>query len=421
MERLSSLAPAESPLALYDGEVAAAIAGEEKRQEEKMELIASENVVSKAVLEAQGSILTNKYAEGYPGARYYGGCTYVDKVEELARQRAIKLFKAGHVNVQPHAGAPANLAVFFAALNAGDNILGMELSHGGHLTHGCAANISGRYYNVASYGVHPDDGLIHMEDVRKIALEQKPRLIIAGASAYPRIIDFAAFAAIAKEVGAYLMVDMAHIVGLVVGGVHPSPVEHADFVTSTTHKTLRGPRGGLIICKEQYADIIDRAVFPGIQGGPLMHIIAAKAVAFKEAMEPGFKLYQQRVVANAKSLAAALKEYDFDLVTGGTDNHLMLIDLTNKGLTGKEAEIILDNIGITANKNAVPFDKKPRHITSGLRLGTPSITSRGMGEEEMELIAGIINEAVSNPDNSGLLKELSRRVKEICLNFPAEI
>ena len=420
MERLDTTAPAESPLATYDSEVAAAIDEEKKRQEEKMELIASENVVSKAVLEAQGSILTNKYAEGYPGARFYGGCTNVDKVEDLARRRALKLFKAGHVNVQPHAGAPANLAVFFATLKAGDKILGMELSHGGHLTHGCAANISGKYYNVSSYGVSPEDGFIHMEEVRKIALEQKPRLIIAGASAYPRIIDFAAFAAIAEEVGAYLMVDMAHIAGLVVGGVHPSPVEHADFVTTTTHKTLRGPRGGLIICKEKYADIIDRAVFPGIQGGPLMHIIAAKAVAFKEAMEPDFKIYQQKVAANAKTLAAAMQEYDFDLITGGTDNHLMLIDLDRKGLTGIEAEVLLDNLGITANKNAVPFDKKPRHITSGLRLGTPSITSRGMGAEQMVQIADIINEAISNPKNTEILNKLGRRVKEICYNFPVE-
>ena len=420
MEKTDIPAEAGSPLAAYDSEVAAAIEEEKKRQEEKMELIASENVVSKAVLEAQGSILTNKYAEGYPGARFYGGCINVDKVEELARQRALKLFKADHVNVQPHAGAPANLAVFFSSLKAGDTILGMELTHGGHLTHGCAANISGTYYNVSSYGVSPDDGYIHMDEVRKIALERRPRLIIAGASAYPRIIDFAAFAAIAEEVGAYLMVDMAHIAGLVVGGVHPSPVEHADFVTTTTHKTLRGPRGGLIICKEKYADMIDRAVFPGIQGGPLMHIIAAKAVAFKEAMEPDFTTYQQKVAENAKTLAASLLEYDFDLITGGTDNHLMLIDLDRKGLTGIEAEVLLDNIGITANKNAVPFDKKPRHITSGIRLGTPSITSRGMGSEEMKQIAGIINEAISDRHNTEALNKLSLRVKDICYSFPVE-
>lgn len=411
--------PASMPhLYSFDPEIAGAITDEAGRQKEKIELIASENIVSKAVLEAQGSILTNKYAEGYPGARYYGGCAYVDIVEELARQRALELFRAGHVNVQPHAGATANLAVYYSVLNAGDRILGMDLSHGGHLTHGSPANISGRYYEVCTYGVNPDDGRIDMDDVRRLAFKEKPHLIVAGASAYPRLIDFRAFGEIARETGAFLMADVAHIAGLIVTGLHPSPVDHADFVTTTTHKTLRGPRGGLIFCRAEHAGIIDRAVFPGIQGGPLMHVIAAKAVALKEALQPEFSAYQKQVTANAAALAEALLEYGFDLVTGGTDNHLVLVDLKNKGITGLKAEKILESVGITANKNAVPRDTRPRWITGGLRLGTPAITTRGMGTEEVWQIASVISEALHNHEQEAVISQLGKKVTELCRGFP---
>lgn len=401
-----------------DPEIAEAITLETGRQKDKIEMIASENIVSRAVLEAQGSVLTNKYAEGYPGSRYYGGCSYVDIVEDLARERAIQLFRADHANVQPHAGAPANLAVFYSVLKPGDRILGMELSHGGHLTHGSAANISGQYYNVSGYGVDRETGLIDMKKVRETALKDRPRLIIAGASAYPRVIDFKRFMEIARECGAYLMADIAHIAGLVVTGLHPSPVEYADFVTTTTHKTMRGPRGGLILCRGEYAEAVDRAVFPGIQGGPLMHIIAAKAVAFKEAMQPGFYNYQKQVIENAGALAESLIDYGFNLVTGGTDNHLVLVDLRNKGITGAEAERILDNVGITANKNTVPFDPQSPQVASGLRLGTPAITTRGMGVNEVREIAGIIYKALLKHDEDSVVNELQKKAAALCQGFP---
>lgn len=401
-----------------DPEIAEAIALELKRQRERLELIASENFVSLAVLEAQGSVLTNKYAEGYPGRRYYGGCEFVDIAERLARERACRLFGAEHANVQPHSGAQANTAVYFAALNPGDTILGMRLSHGGHLTHGHPINLSGKWFRIVDYGVDKDTGRINYDEVRAIARRERPRLIVAGASAYPRIIDFHAFRAIADEVGALLMVDMAHIAGLVAAGLHPNPVPVADYVTSTTHKTLRGPRGGLILCPERNAQAIDKAVFPGIQGGPLMHVIAAKAVAFKEALAPEFKAYQERIVANAQALAKGLVERGFTLVSGGTDNHLLLVDLRPQGLTGMEAERILDEIGITANKNAIPYDPESPFVTSGLRLGTPAVTTRGLMPKDMAEVADIIALALTRRNEPGIKEKLRGRVRELCAAYP---
>ena len=386
------------------------------RQQQNIELIASENIVSEAVLLAAGTVLTNKYAEGYPSKRYYGGCVYVDEVEEIARERAKKLFGAEHANVQPHSGANANLAVFFALLQPGDTVLSMSLAHGGHLSHGSPVNISGKYFNIVPYGVSDDTQTIDYDAVRALALECKPKLILAGASAYPRVIDFARFRAIADEVGAYFMVDMAHIAGLVAAGVHPNPCEYADVVTTTTHKTLRGPRGGLILCREQYAKAIDKAIFPGVQGGPLMHIIAAKAVAFGEALTDEFKEYQRKVAANAKALADALVAEGFNLVSGGTDNHLMLLDLQNFKVTGKELERRLDEVHITLNKNAVPNDPQSPFITSGVRIGTPSVTSRGFGEEEMKLIASWIK--AITVDFEASRERVCAEVMALCEKFP---
>lgn len=395
-----------------DPKVAQAILAEEKRQHSKIELIASENFVSEAVMQAMGSVLTNKYAEGYPGKRYYGGCECVDVVEDLARDRAKELFGAEHANVQPHSGAQANMAVFFGFLKPGDTVMGMSLAHGGHLTHGSPVNMSGNYFNIVPYGVSDEDHRIDYDEVERIALECKPKLIVAGASAYPRIIDFERFGAIAKKVGAYLMVDMAHIAGLVATGLHPSPVPYADFVTTTTHKTLRGPRGGMILCREEYAKQIDKAIFPGIQGGPLMHVIAAKAVALGEALSPAFKEYQTQILKNAAVLATELQKHGFTLVSGGTDNHLMLVDVRSKNVTGKEAEHLLDEIGITANKNTIPNDPQSPFITSGLRLGTPAVTSRGMTEADMVEIAAIINLTLSNFEQNK--EEAARRVQALC-------
>ncbi|MGD0153758.1 MAG: serine hydroxymethyltransferase [Thermacetogeniaceae bacterium] len=400
-----------------DPEVAAAIAKEEQRQEEKLELIASENVASRAVMAAQGSVMTNKYAEGYPGHRYYGGCANMDVVEDLARQRAKEIFGAEHVNVQPHSGSQANTAVYFAMLKPGDRILGMSLSHGGHLTHGSPVSISGSYYEAHFYGVNKE-GFLDYEEVRRQAREVRPRLIVAGASAYPRIIDFAVFGEIAREVGAYLMVDMAHVAGLVATGLHPNPVPHAEFVTTTTHKTLRGPRGGMILCQQRFGAAIDKAIFPGIQGGPLMHVIAAKAVCFKEAQSDAFRTYQQQVVANARALAGALNGYGFNLVSGGTDNHLLLVDLRNKNITGKRAEALLDEVGMTVNKNTVPLDPQGPQITSGIRIGTPAVTSRGLREQEMETIARAIHHVISFPGDSGKLEEAHQAVGRLCQAYP---
>ena len=399
-----------------DPAVAEAIDGELTRQRNNIELIASENFVSKAVMAAMGSPLTNKYAEGYPGKRYYGGCGKVDIVEDLARERACKLFGAEHANVQPHSGAQANMAVFFAVLKPGDTVLGMNLAHGGHLTHGSPVNMSGKQYNVIPYGVKESDGTIDYEEVRRLALEHKPKLIIAGASAYSRVIDFKFFHDVAKEVGAYLMVDMAHIAGLVAAGLHPSPVPYADFVTTTTHKTLRGPRGGLILCKEEHAKIIDKAIFPGIQGGPLMHVIAAKAVCLGEALKPEFKEYAKQVVANAKVLSERLIENGFNIVSGGTDNHLMLVDLRPMHITGKELEARLDEVGVTCNKNAIPFDPEKPGIASGIRLGTPAVTSRGMVEEDMVEIADIIT--LIAKDYEGNKAEAADRVMKLVSKYP---
>ena len=381
-------------LGRYDPEVWEATARELTRQQQNIELIASENIVSPAVLLAAGSILTNKYAEGYPGKRYYGGCMYVDEVEEIARTRACKLFGAEHANVQPHSGASANLAVFFALLQPGDTVLSMNLDEGGHLSHGSKVNISGKYFHIVPYGLNPETQRIDYDEVRRLALECRPKMILAGASAYPRVIDFARFREIADEVGAYLMVDMAHIAGLVAAGIHPSPVPYADVVTTTTHKTLRGPRGGMILCRESLARAIDKAIFPGTQGGPLMHIIAAKAVAFGEALTDGFREYQRQIVRNAAALADGLLRRGFHLVSGGTDNHLMLLDLRDTGVTGLELEHRLDAVHITANKNAVPADPQPHAVTSGVRLGTPAVTTRGFREAEMERIAGWIDDTV---------------------------
>ncbi len=383
-------------LSLADPEIYSAIEAEKKRQMDVIELIASENLVSRAVLEAAGSVMTNKYAEGYPRHRYYGGCQCVDVAEDLARDRAKAVFGAQHANVQPHSGAQANTGVYFAAIQPGDTVLGMNLAHGGHLTHGSPVNISGKYFNFVAYGVDQKTERIDYDRVREIAKECKPKLIVAGASAYPRIIDFAVFREIADEVEALLMVDMAHIAGLVAAGLHPSPVPHAQFVTTTTHKTLRGPRGGLILCTQEWGQRIDKAIFPGIQGGPLMHIIAAKAVAFREALDPSFKDYQGQIVKNAKVLAEELMARGYRLVSGGTDNHLMLVDLTAKGITGRQAEVALDEVGITVNKNGIPFDKKKPTVTSGIRIGTPAITTRGMKEDDMKVVASLIDRALSS-------------------------
>ena len=390
-----------------------------KRQEKGIELIASENFVSRAVMEAMGSHLTNKYAEGYPGKRYYGGCGIVDKVEEIARQRAKELFGAEHVNVQPHSGSQANMSVYFTILKPGDTVLGMDLSNGGHLTHGSPVNFSGKLFNFVSYGVDENTETIDYNNVRELALKHKPKLIVAGASAYSRIIDFKKFKEICDEVNAYFMVDMAHIAGLVATGAHPSPVPYADFVTSTTHKTLRGPRGGLILCKEKYAKDLDKNIFPGMQGGPLMHIIAAKAVCFKEALDSSFKTYIDNVVLNCNVLGEELVKYGFKLVSNGTDNHLILVNLSNKNITGKEAENLLDSIGITVNKNTVPNEKRSPFVTSGIRIGTAAVTTRGFDVEAMKEIANIINEAIENKDKD--LSYLNERVKALCAKYPLYI
>ena len=403
-------------LSAYDNEVYSACESELERQQRNIELIASENIVSKAVLLAAGSVLTNKYAEGYPSKRYYGGCQCVDVVGEIARNRAKELFKAEHVNVQPHSGANANLAVFFALLNPGDTVMGMNLQQGGHLSHGSPVNISGKYFNVVPYGVDEATARIDYDEMERIALECKPKLIVAGASAYSRVIDFPRCREIADKVGAYLMVDMAHIAGLVAAGVHPSPVPYADIVTTTTHKTLRGPRGGMILCKEQFAKQIDKAVFPGTQGGPLMHIIAAKAVALGEALTEEFKNYQKQVVKNAAVLADELMKHGIDIVSGGTDNHLMLLDLRNKGITGKELEHRLDEVRITANKNTIPNDPQSPFVTSGLRIGTPAVTTRGFKEPEMELIAGWISDIINDFD--GNKDRVLSEVQSLCERFP---
>ncbi len=399
-----------------DPEAASAIEMEVDRQRNKIELIASENFVSNAVIEAMGTPLTNKYAEGYPGKRYYGGCECVDIVENLAIERAKEIFGCDHANVQPHSGAQANLAVFFAVLNPGDTVLGMNLSHGGHLSHGSPVNISGKYFNIIPYGVAKDTCLIDYDEIEKLAMENKPKLIVAGASAYPRVIDFERLSEIAKKCGAYLMVDIAHIAGLVAAGLHPNPVPYADFVTTTTHKTLRGPRGGMIMCKEEHAKLLNKAVFPGIQGGPLMHIIAAKAVCFKEALSDEFKAYQTQVVKNAKALSEALIAEGFNLVSGGTDNHLMLIDLRNKDVTGKDAEHMLDEVGITVNKNTVPFETASPFVTSGVRIGTPAVTSRGMKEEDMKEIAALISLTINSFEEKK--EEIASRVKALTEKYP---
>ncbi len=403
-----------------DPEIAAAIQAEQQRQQEHLELIASENLVSKAVLQAQGSVLTNKYAEGYPGARYYGGCIHVDSAEQLARCRAEKLFGAEHANVQPHSGASANLAAFLAFLNPGDRILGMNLAHGGHLTHGSRVSISGKHFAAHSYGVDRLSGLLDLAVVRETALSVRPKLIIAGASAYPRLIDYAGFQKIAREVGAILMVDMAHVAGLVAAGVHPNPVPWSDVVTSTTHKTLRGPRGGLILCRREHAQAIDKAIFPGLQGGPLMHVIAAKAVALLEARASGFVAYQQKTLANAAALAGALSSRGYELVTGGTDTHMVLVDLRSKEITGRDAEVLLDRVGITVNKNAIPFDPRGPQVTSGLRLGTPTVTSRGMGPEQLSQIAELIDQTFVYRHSAAALARVKRQVSELCSRFPIE-
>jgi glycine hydroxymethyltransferase len=405
-------------LAQLDPEIAASIANETVRQAHGLELIASENFVSSAVLEAAGSVMTNKYAEGYPGKRYYGGCEFVDIAESLAIARAKALFGADHVNVQPHSGAQANLSAYLTLLKPGDTVLGMNLAHGGHLTHGHPLNFSGKLYTIVPYGVRKDDERIDYEEFERLADQHKPKMIIAGASAYSRVIDFARMAAVAKRVGAPLMVDMAHIAGLVAGGVHPSPVPHADIVTTTTHKTLRGPRGGMVLCRERYAKDLDRTVFPGVQGGPLMHIIAAKAVCFKEAATPEFAAYQRQVVKNAARLAAALKTEGFRIVSGGTDNHIVLVDVFSKNITGKVAEGALNAAGITVNKNAIPFDQNPPMVASGIRLGTPAVTTRGMGEAEMDLIAEYVCRVLASPEDASVLATVKSEVETLCRKFP---
>jgi glycine hydroxymethyltransferase len=402
----------------FDPEVSRAIYQETERQEYNLEFIASENFVSERVMEAQGSVMTNKYAEGYPRKRFYGGCEKVDIVEDLAIARAKELFGADHANVQAHSGSQANMAVYFAVCKPGDTVLGMDLSHGGHLTHGSPVNFSGKMYNIVSYGVKKETGRIDYDAVERLAVEHKPRLIVVGASAYPRTIDFEAFRRVADKVGALVMVDMAHIAGLVASGLHPSPVPHAEFVTTTTHKTLRGPRGGMVLCREEFAKQIDSNIFPGIQGGPLMHVIAAKAVAFKEALTPEFKSYSAQVVKNAAKLAEALVKRGFNLVSGGTDNHLMLIDFSGTDITGKMASAALEEAGITANKNTVPFETRSPFVTSGIRLGTPATTTRGLKEPEMELVAGWIERAIGNMDNEGALAAIRAEVRELCTKFP---
>lgn len=406
-----------SNLKKVDPEIFEAIKNEENRQKYTIELIASENFVSPEVLEAQGSVLTNKYAEGYPGKKYYGGCKYIDIVENLAIERAKEIFKAEHANVQPHSGSQANMAVYFSVLEVGDTILAMNLSHGGHLTHGSPVNFSGRFFNIIPYGVGKDSGRIDYDNLRDLAIKNKPKLIIAGASAYPREIDFSAFRSIADEVGAYLMADIAHIAGLIIAGLHQSAVPHCHFVTTTTHKTLRGPRGGLILCKEEYGHAIDKTIFPGIQGGPLMHVIAAKAVCFKEAMTPEFMKYQEQIVKNAKTLANKLLGLGYNLVSGGTDNHLMLVDLRNKGITGKQAEKALEEAGITVNKNMVPFDPQKPWVASGVRIGTPAVTTRGMKEKDMGVIAEFINRVLNDTENQKIKDGVREEVERFCKIF----
>ena len=406
-------------LKTVDPEIQKAIDQELSRQREKLEMIASENIVSTAVMQAQGSILTNKYAEGYPGKRYYGGCEYVDIVEQLAIDRAKKLFGAEYANVQPHSGAQANTAVYFALLEPGDTILGMNLTDGGHLTHGSPVNISGKYFKIIPYGVDKETERIDYDELEKLAKEHQPKLIVGGASAYSRIIDFERMAQIAKSVGAYLMIDMAHIAGLVAAGLHPSPVPYADVVTTTTHKTLRGPRGGLILCRDaEFGKQFNKAIFPGIQGGPLMHVIAAKAVAFKEALSDEFKVYQQQVLDNAKALADELVKKGFRIVSGGTDNHLMLVDLRSKNITGKEAQFLLDEIGITANRNTIPFEPLSPFVTSGIRLGTPALTTRGLKEEDIREVADIIADVIENREDSAVIEAAKAKVQAICKKFP---
>jgi glycine hydroxymethyltransferase len=401
-----------------DPKVSQAIDLETRRQAGKIELIASENFVSEAVLEAQGSIMTNKYAEGYPGKRYYGGCEFVDIVESLAIERCKQLFGADHVNVQPHSGTQANMAVYFAAVQPGDTILGMNLSHGGHLSHGSPANFSGKLYKIVPYGVSKDTETIDYDEVEKLAKEHKPKMIIVGASAYPRVLDFQKFRKIADEVGAIIMADIAHIAGLVCTGLHPSPVPVCEYVTTTTHKTLRGPRGGLIMCKDAYAKTLNSRVFPGMQGGPLMHVIAAKAVAFQEALQPEFKEYQKQIIKNAQVMADELKNQGFRIVSGGTDNHLMLVDLTAKGVTGKDAQEALDRAAITVNKNGIPFDTQGPQVTSGIRIGTPAVTTRGMKEGEMRLIASYIADVIKNINNEQNIQAIAEKVKTLCAQFP---
>jgi glycine hydroxymethyltransferase len=405
-------------LAELDPEIAQAIADETQRQNLGLELIASENFASVAVMQAAGSVMTNKYAEGYPGKRYYGGCEFVDVAESLAIARAKQLFGAEHANVQPHSGAQANMSVFLSWLDPGDTILGMNLAHGGHLTHGHPLNFSGKYFKVVPYGVRQEDERLDYDEVERLAHEHTPKLIIVGASAYPRVIDFARIATVAQATGARMMTDMAHIAGLVAAGIHPSPVSHSDYVTTTTHKTLRGPRGGLILTKEAHAKAVDRALFPGVQGGPLMHVIAAKAVCFKEALEPAFRDYQEQVAANASRLASALADEGFRLVSGGTDNHLMLVDVFSKGITGKQAEQALGVAGITVNKNAIPFDQNPPMVASGIRIGTPAVTTRGMGLAEMDRIAELISRALRTPDDDSALRAVKAEVETLCRTFP---
>ena len=407
-----------SDLEKIDPQVAEAIRLEEERQLQRLELIASENFASPAVRQAQGSVLTNKYAEGYPGHRYYGGCEFVDTAESLAISRAKELFAAEYANVQPHSGSQANMAVCFATLQPGETIMGMDLRHGGHLTHGSPANFSGRLYNVISYGVNRESETIDLEQVERLAREHRPKLIIAGASAYPRSIDFGFFQKVSEDIGACFMVDMAHIAGLVAAGVHPSPVPHCDFVTSTTHKTLRGPRGGLILARQIHADKLNKGIFPGIQGGPLMHVIAAKAVAFKEALSAEFRNYQRQIVSNARRLSAELLERGYRLVSGGTDNHLMLVDLRQQGLTGAQAEVILDKAWITVNKNSIPFDPEKPAVTSGIRLGTPAVTSRGMVEEDMAVIAKFIHQALEAHEDADGIERVRQQVADFCSHFP---
>jgi glycine hydroxymethyltransferase len=406
------------PLAEVDPEIARTIADEERRLAYNLEMIASENFVSEAVLEAMGSVMTNKYAEGVPGKRYYGGCEFVDQAENLARDRAKEIFKCEHVNVQPHSGSQANMAVYLAALEYGDTVLGMNLSHGGHLTHGHPLNFSGRSYKIVPYGVTKDTETIDYDELERLAHEHKPKMILCGASAYSRIIDFERIGKIARDVGAYSMADIAHIAGMVAVGLHPSPVPHMDFVTTTTHKTLRGPRAGMVMCREKFQKELDRAVFPTVQGGPLMHVIAAKAVCFKEALEAGFKDYQQQIIVNAKALAEALSSHGFRIVSGGTDNHLMMVDVFVRGLTGAQAEKALERAAITVNKNAIPFDTQPPMKASGIRIGTPALTTRGMKEEAMRTIAGWISEVLADPENESLQANVRDRVKELCERFP---